>query len=151
MVLLNNPGFGGVAHGNRLVLPMGITWSTVAHELGHALGGLGDEYHVNNQAYTGPEPTYPNLTAVAVLQGLKWAGFVAAATPIPTGNGGYTAGPKPPAWDDNQSVGLFEGGDENFSTGIYRPVLNCRMNTNNPAYCPVCANAMQAKVQPFLV
>jgi len=37
MVLLNNPGIGGCGGGGRLTMPLGITWSTVAHEFGHAL------------------------------------------------------------------------------------------------------------------
>ena len=41
ILLLNNPGFGGCGGGGRATLPLGVTWSTIAHEFGHALGGLG--------------------------------------------------------------------------------------------------------------
>ena len=67
---------------------------------------------------------------------LGW--FVNPATPVPTGVGkcaNYTQGAKPADWDDNQSVGLFEGGGT-FNQAIYRPVINCRMNSNLPPYCP---------------
>ena len=39
-------------------------------------------------------------------------------------------------------MGLFEGGGT-YDTGIYRPVENCRMNTNTPPYCPVCYTSIK--------
>jgi hypothetical protein len=81
---------------------------------------------------------------------LKWGRFVNPATPVPTGVGkcaGYTQGAKPADWDDNQSVGLFEGG-ATVNQGVYRPVINCRMNSNLPAYCPVCYTQMKSLSDP---
>jgi len=148
-LLLNNPGFGGCGGGGRLTLPLGVSWSTVAHECGHALGGLADEYHQQNNAYSGGEPGQANVTANTNRATLKWRWAVAATTPIPTGADNYTP-PKPAGWNDNQGVGLFEGGSANFATGIYRPVIDCRMKTNDPPFCPVCAAAMSAQTHPFL-
>jgi hypothetical protein len=148
-LVLNNPGFGGCGGGGRLTLPMGVTWATVAHECGHALSGLADEYHQVNNPYTGGEPAAPNVTINTNRPTLKWAWAVAATTPLPTGGNDYTP-PKPAGWNDNQGVGLFEGGAANFSTGIFRPVINCRMNSNNPPFCPVCTVAMSGQTQPFL-
>jgi hypothetical protein len=148
-LLLNNPGFGGCGGGGRLTLPLGVSWSTVAHECGHALGGLADEYHQRNDNYSGGEPGAPNVTINTNRATLKWAWAVAASTPIPTGANDYTP-PKPAGWNDNQGVGLFQGGSANFATGIYRPVINCRMNTNDPPFCPVCNAAMGAQTRPFL-
>ena len=128
-LLLNNPGFGGCGGGGRLTLPLGVSWSTVAHECGHALGGLADEYHQQNNAYSGGEPGQANVTANTNRATLKWRWAVAATTPIPTGADIFTP-PKPAGWNDNQGVGLFEGGSANFATGIYRPVIDCRMKTN---------------------
>ena len=149
VLLLNNPGFGGCGGGGRLTLPLGVSWSTVAHECGHALGGLADEYHQQNNAYSDEEPGQANATANTDRATLKWGWAIAATTLVPTGSDDYTP-PKPAGWDDNQGVGLFEGGSANFATGIYRPVIDCRMNTNNPPFCPVCAAAMSAQTHPFL-
>src|SRR5207247_103690 len=118
-------------------------------ECGHALGGLADEYHARSDAYSGGEPGEPNVTVNTQLNTLKWRWAVAAGTPLPTGADDHTP-PKPAGWDDNQSVGLFEGGRANFATGIYRPAINCRMNTNDPPFCPVCNKAMSAQTAPFL-
>ena len=148
MLLLNNPGFGGCGGGGRLTLPLGVTWSTVAHEFGHALGRLADEYHNRNNAYTGPEPDTANLTKNTNRATLKWNWAVAATTPIPTGGDDYTP-PKPAGWNDSQDVGLFEGGNGSFSTGIYRPVVNCRMSGNDPLFCPVCDRAMHSVTDPY--
>src|SRR5207237_407992 len=146
--LLHHPALGGCGGGGRLTLPLGVTWSTGAHECGHALGGLADEYHQRNDAYSGGEPGQANATANANRTTLKWGWAVAASTPIPTGADDYTP-PKPAGWDDNQGVGLFEGGSANFAAGIYRPVINCRMRTNDPPFCPVCNAAMSAQTNPF--
>ena len=106
-------------------------------------------YHQDSKAYTGGEPGQPNATINKNRASLKWGWAVAAATPLPTGGDSYTP-PKPATWNDNQSVGLFEGGSANYSTGIYRPVLSCRMNSNNPPFCPVCNKAMSAQTSPYL-
>jgi hypothetical protein len=155
-VLLNNPGFGGCGGGGRITAPMGIDWTLVAHELGHGLGGLADEY-CGTVAYTGGEPGAINVTIDTNRTTLKWRTFVDGGTPLPTGTGacaGYTAGLRPPTWDDNQDVGLFEGATlgagNGFGTGVYRPVVNCRMRTNQPPYCPVCRSAMDTIVAPHL-
>src|SRR5205085_8146796 len=110
--------------------------------------GLADEYHQRNDAYSGGEPGQANATANANRTTLKWGWAVAASTPIPTGADDYTP-PKRAGWYDNQGVGLFEGGSANFAAGIYRPVINCRMRTNDPPFCPVCNAAMSAQTNPF--
>jgi hypothetical protein len=145
LILLNNPGFGGCGGGGFAVLPLGITWDTIAHEFGHGLGGFCDEYCQTDTSYTGGEPGCVDLTINSNPATLKWARFVNPLTPIPTGVGkcaGYTQGAKPADWDDNQSVGLFEGGGT-VTRGVYRPVINCRMNSNLPPYCPVCYTSMK--------
>ena len=149
LILLNNPGFGGCGGGGFAVLPMGVDWTTVAHEFGHGYGGLGDEYCAA-RAYSGGEPGVPNDTINTNRATLKWGNFVNPATPVPTGSGscvGYNQGTKPADWDDNKSVGLFEGGGTN-NTGMYRPALSCRMISNAPPYCTVCYTAIKRKSDP---
>lgn len=44
-------------------------------------------------------------------------------------------------------VGLFEGGGY-LSKGVYRPVENCRMRTNEvPEFCPVCQRAIRRLIE----
>lgn len=151
LVLLNNPGFGGCGGGGRAYLPLGVTWPTVAHEFGHAFG-LADEYCGSN-TWTSGEPGAVNLTANTNRSTLKWRQQVAATTPVPTGVGacaGWTQGTRPPGWDDNQGVGVFEGGGGNFDRGVHRPVINCRMRTNTPPYCPVCRGSVHGQISPYL-
>jgi len=120
-------------------VPLGVDWTVIAHEFGHGLGNLPDEYCVTG-AYTLGEPGAVDLTIDTNRATLKWGNFVDPTTPIPTGTGAcadYNQGVKPATWDDNQDVGLFEGGNTQ-NTGIYRPVVNCRMRGNAPPFCPVC-------------
>ncbi|MGY0459841.1 M64 family metallopeptidase [Kitasatospora sp. cg17-2] len=143
LVVLNSPGFGGRGGDWRATVPLGIGWSTIAHEFGHAMGRLGDEYHERDETYGGSEPTVPNLTANTDRATLKWGWAVGADTLLPTGGDDVTP-PKPSGWNDDQDVGLFEGGAGSYRLGVYRPVVNCRMRSNDPRFCPVCAGAMDA-------
>ena len=155
LILLNNSGFGGCTRGNQCVLPLGVTWDTIAHEFGHGLGGFCDEYSETGGAYTGGEPNCVDNTINTNRATLKWKQFVDPATPVPTGKtpgtpnssgpgiaSTYNQGAKPASWDDNQSVGVFEGGGT-LSYDIYRPVLSCRMISNSPPFCPVCYTHMK--------
>lgn len=139
LIVLNTTSGGGCGGGGRAHVTLGTSWDVVAHEFGHGLGGLPDEYCVSG-AYTAGEPGAVDLTINTNRATLKWRKFVNPSTPIPTGTGtcaGYNQGTKPAGWDDSQDVGLFEGGNTN-NTGIYRPVINCRMRGNSPPFCPVC-------------
>lgn len=139
VIILNNPGFGGCGGGGFQIISMGVGWDVLAHEFGHGLGGLADEY-CRNRNYDGAEPGAVNVSANTDRATLKWRRFVNPATPVPTGTGncaGYNQGASPADWSNSQSVGLFEGG-RTYGTGVYRPVIDCRMCGNAPPFCPVC-------------
>jgi hypothetical protein len=144
LVVLNNPNYGGCGGGGRAHVPMGVSWTVIAHEFGHGIGSFADEYSASGN-YTGGEQGWINLTTVTDRATTKWHQFIAPSTPLPTGTGSaanYNNGPRPAGWDSNQDVGLFEGGGT-FNTGIYRPVENCRMRGNTPPYCPVCYTSIK--------
>src|SRR5262249_3616935 len=93
----------------------------------------------------GGEPGTVDVTINTNRATLKWRNFVNPATPVPTGLGncsGYNQGVRPANWDDTRDVGLFEGGGT-YGTGMYRPVINCRMRSNTPEFCPVCYTALK--------
>ena len=105
----------------------------IAHELGHNLFRLGDEYtqrhpEFHRDGHAGQPKNSPPLWNV-----LKWGTLVTAGPPLPTDPGALPGG-----WNNRTSVGAFEGGGAHFATGIFRPVIECRMNQNNPPWCPVC-------------
>jgi hypothetical protein len=139
LIVMNEPGFGGCGGGGRAHVTLGVGWDVIAHEFGHGVGGLADEYS-NNGNWTGGELGWINLTTITDRATTKWRQFIAATTPLPTGVGSaanYNQGPRPATWSSNHDAGLFEGGGTR-NTGIYRPVENCRMNGNSPEFCPVC-------------
>ena len=139
LIVLNEPGFGGCGGGGRAHVTLGVGWDVIAHEFGHGIGGLADEYS-NNGNYAGGEQGWVNLTTITDRATTKWRQFINPTTPLPTGVGAaanYNQGPRPATWSSNFDAVLFEGGGT-LNTGIYRPVENCRMNGNSPEYCPVC-------------
>ncbi|MFH8249425.1 M64 family metallopeptidase [Microbacterium sp. B2969] len=134
VVVVNSGKFGGCNRGAMAAFTKTSSRFVIAHEMGHNLFGLGDEYHNGTAAFTGTTGQ-PNLSEMpATWTALKWHDLVEAATPLPT-----DAGAPPAGWNNRTSVGAFEGGGGNFATGIFRPVLECRMNQNDPPWCPVCA------------
>ncbi len=144
LVVLNNPNYGGCGGNGRAHVPMGVNWTVIAHEFGHGIGGFADEYSVTGN-YTGGEKGWINLTTITDRATTKWKQFINPTTPVPTGVGAaanYNQGTRPANWSSNFDVGLFEGGGT-FNTGIYRPVEDCRMNSNSPEYCPVCYTSIK--------
>jgi hypothetical protein len=156
LIILNEPGFGGCGGGGFQIVTLGSSWTVMAHEFGHGTGGLADEY-CQPGTYSGPEPGPVDITANTNRNTLKWRRFVNPATPVPTGINptpgtgictGYNQGTPPAGWSSDQDVGLFEGASYK-DTGLYRPVINCRMRGNSPPYCPVCYTQLKTLMHPF--
>ena len=141
LIIVNSPLVGGRRREDTLMVTIQEGWSTIAHEMGHGLGDLEDEYSkAGKGAYTEDGPERVNVTVNKRRKSLKWRRFVNPSTPIPTGQGkaaDWTAGTKPAGWNDTADAGLFEGA-ATYETGVYRPVIDCRMNSNSQKFCPVC-------------
>jgi hypothetical protein len=65
--------------------------------------------------------------------------MIESGTPIPT-----------PTDDGFKSkVGVFEGGGY-VSKGVYRPMFNCRMKSNQATgFCPVCIKAIESAIKYY--
>lgn len=134
IVLLNEAGFGGCNRGPRdIVQTRSVSWQVVAHEAGHGIGGLFDEY-TRPGNYTGSPVNNRNCSTVANRSTVFWNRFISPSTPVPTT---LSAG-----MDSNRTVGVFPGCRYN-ETGIFRPVHNCRMLGNTPNFDPVCQTLMR--------
>jgi hypothetical protein len=138
-IILNTASWGGCRRGGQLAITRAGGWSVAAHEMGHLVGNLGDEY-TGASAYTGGEPGVVNLTINTDRATLKWRQFVNPTTPIPTAI-------PPFAGSSVDDAGLFAGGSGSFSSGIYRPSSNDRMTSNTPEFDPVCYDQMQRTTQ----
>lgn len=138
-IVLNTTAVGsGCRRGNKLTVDMASAWTVAAHEMGHLVGNLGDEYTGAN-TYTGGEPGNVNLTINTNRNTLKWRQFVSPTTAVPTNAGTFTGDPV----DD---AGLFVGatiGGTRFCCGIFRPTVSDRMNSNVPDFGPVGYDQMQ--------
>ncbi|KAA2239679.1 hypothetical protein F0L74_26160 [Chitinophaga agrisoli] len=152
-IILNETGFGGCAGGGRLAITRGTDdndpgWAVAAHEMGHMVGLLADEYTVNCDQYTSDEPAQINVTKNTNRNTLKgeWKNFIPAARAVPTISG--CSQPVPAGIDTDEDAGLFEGA-QYTGQGKFRPAYNCRMRGNSPLFCPVCYNEMQARVKPY--
>lgn len=142
IILANTDTYGGGGIYNSFTLTTAHHSKfepVVVHEFGHSFGGLADEY-----AYTdAPSPLYPydvepweqNITTLVDFES-KWSdmlpkGFV-SPTKITKDN-----------YSSTEALGVYEGAGYSLK-GIYRPVPDCRMRTNEAkAFCPVCQRALQ--------
>lgn len=112
------------------------------HEFGHAFAGLADEYFTSAVAYNDyfnleAEPWNPNLTTLVDFSS-KWEDMVSENTPVPT----------PPLDKYRNTVGVYEGGGY-VSKGIYRPMIDCRMHSNDASFCPVCSRAIKRMIRRY--
>lgn len=108
-----------------------------AHELGHSIGLLADEYERlddddTSSHYAGDEPTAVNCTTI--LDPLKWSSFVTPGTPIPTPEDNL---------NHRDRIGAFEGCAYS-EEDIYRPAFTCRMREGGQPFCPICAHRMSS-------
>lgn len=101
------------------------TGYVLAHELGHSLFKLADEY-------AGPFSACalgPNLSTSS--SDLPWSDLVTPGTPLPT------------TGTDPNVVGAFEGGG-NCNGQVFRPQYSCLMRDNQAqGFCQVCRGLME--------
>ena len=143
IVLVNSARYGGGGFYNFVTVCTAdhpLSPKVFVHEFGHGFGGLADEYYTSEVAYENyynlkVEPWEPNLTTMVNFAS-KWKELVEPSTPLPTPrNDKYGA-----------KVGAFEGGGY-VSKGIYSPMENCRMKSNETSsFCPVCQQALRRTI-----
>ena len=145
-VLVNSSRYGGGGffnHYGQSTVDHKLSEIVALHEFGHQFAGLGDEYYTAQVTYTGFynlafEPWEPNITT-NVRFDTKWKPMIERGVPLPT--------PREELYRDK--VGLFEGGGYS-ATGIFSPVMDCRMKTNEaPGFCPVCSEAIRRMIRYY--
>lgn len=142
IILANTDTYGGGGIYNSFTLTTAHHSKfepVVVHEFGHSFGGLADEY-----AYTdAPSPLYPydvepweqNITTLVDFES-KWSDMLpkGGTSPSKITEDNYSS---------TETLGVYEGAGYSMK-GIYRPVPDCRMRTNEAeAFCPVCQRALQ--------
>jgi len=112
LVMVNDDRYGGCAS-TFAVSYNGTQMTEVqAHELGHSMGQLADEYEYSGQTYTGPEPAAANITTSPT--GQKWS-----------------------LWHGTQGISAYQGAGYN-QYGLWRPRINCLMRALGQVLCRVC-------------
>ena len=129
-VLVIVPGWrtGGTAVGQICFITTGAGPEVAVHELGHVIGGLGDEYSswsgTPSLSLEQTAARYPNLTMAKTRGQLPWKDWVESSTTVP-------------ATLFTSKVSAYQGGGA-YSSGIYRPQRSCRMRSDPSGFCAVC-------------
>jgi hypothetical protein len=143
-VLVNSELYGGGGFYNFLGISTTghyLSKKVMVHEYGHSFAGLADEYYTSTVAYEDfynleVEPWEPNITTMVDFPS-KWKHMISPGTPVPT----------PRSAEYERHTGVFEGGGY-MSTGIYSPMMDCRMKSNAAEeFCPVCQSAIQRMIE----
>ncbi|ALG08465.1 M64 family metallopeptidase [Kibdelosporangium phytohabitans] len=104
----------------------------VAHELGHSIGGLADEYDYPNDLYTGSEPGEVNVSvypsATMSQHRLKWYTYLGKASP------------------DGGVIGTYQGAYYH-RRGVYRPTDNSLMRTLGRPFNLIGLDVMRTAIQ----
>lgn len=132
LILVNATTYGG-SGGTVATISMHPTAPEIAvHEFGHTIAGLADEY---DSAYPGyPEQvTEPNVDTDYAHP--KWSTWLTSGVPLPT----------PDEAQYDLVVGAFEGARYK-TTGVYRPMRNCKMRALGVAFCPICKESITQEV-----
>ncbi|GAA0208729.1 hypothetical protein GCM10010492_02910 [Saccharothrix mutabilis subsp. mutabilis] len=132
LALANTTKYGGA--GGGVATSSGgnaqATW-IVAHELGHSVGSLADEYDYPNDLYTGNEPTEPNVSTHTSAQmaqhRVKWYAHLGKSSP------------------DGGVVGTYEGAYYH-RRGVYRPTENSLMRSLGRPFNVIGLETMRAAI-----
>jgi hypothetical protein len=131
LVLVNSATYGG--SGGGVTVSAGgnpASGDIVAHELGHSIGNLQDEYG-GNCTYTGSEPGHPNASKLNESQmrqlNAKWAAYLGRPTP------------------DGGAIGAFEGGSY-CDRGVFRPSQDSMMRSLGREFNLIGVDAITAAV-----
>jgi|GEM_PF-5978052 hypothetical protein len=106
----------------------------VAHEMGHALFGLADEYSSESSSHGRGCGAISMPNVASDLRRLPWADLL-TTTELPTADTAEHAA----------SVGAFEGAGY-CTTGRYRPSRSCMMRSAYNPLCPVCRREMDRRL-----
>ena len=142
-ILANTKKYGGGGIFNSYcVSTTGNSYSSdvIIHEFGHGFAGLADEYAYDgtNNYNINVEPWEPNITTLVNFES-KWQNMLNKKTPVPT--------PVDKKYD--KTVGVYEGAGYQLH-GIYRPMIDCLMNTfNGKRFCPVCERAIEKMIKYY--
>ena len=103
----------------------------VAHEMGHNVGLLADEYTEYQYNYVGSESASRNMTSLSDPALIPWRYLLWPGKEIPSIAG-------------SRGIGLFEGAGY-YTGGRYRPTDYCMMVSGN-RYCPVCTEEIEIRL-----
>lgn len=143
-VLVNTDRYGGGGFYNFYGIGSAdnsLSEKVFVHEFGHSFAGLGDEYYTSSVAFDNfynlaIEPWEPNITTMVDFDS-KWKNMIDEKTPVPT--------PRNMIYEN--TTGVFEGGGY-MAKGIFSPMMNCRMKSNEVEYfCPVCREAIKKTIE----
>ncbi len=124
VILSNTSEYGGCANNGVFVVTHdGEAPWTVAHELGHALLGLADEYEDGECRHDAA----PNVAFSSRRASIPWGGQIGVGVPLPTPESDLY-------WT---TVGAFEGASY-CESGAFRPQVNCLMRELHRGFDRVC-------------
>ncbi len=115
----NSPIYGGSGGSYATSSTHSLSGEVSVHELGHSFAGLADEYYAGD-SYA--RETF-NMTRTTDSNNVKWVN-----------------------WYGDFGVGIYQHCCGGNSGQWYKPSQNCKMQTLNRPFCPVCRQTIVAEI-----
>ena len=132
--IMNDDTYGGSGGSILTFSTHSAAGELFLHEAGHTFARLTDEYETAFVPQKiDPEP---NVDLDFLFDDVKWNVWIEAATPLPT----------PESVD---LIGAYEGA-RYHSTGIFRPVINCKMRSLNRPFGAICKEGHVQRIYQFV-
>ena len=149
-VMVNDEQYGGSGGSVTTFSIHEAAAEICAHEAGHLMGKLADEYETPYPGGYPPGDWEPNVTfelnVDSVPNEYGWRDLIYRDWPDGLWECDDPWTPPCPTPDFNYTkYGLFEGA-RYLSEGIYRPKHTCKMRSLNQPFCDVCKNAIQEAI-----
>jgi len=122
IVVLAGNGDGACAMNDVMFVREDVNPDTIAHEMGHAIGGLYDEYSGDS----------------ATAECVKWRNC--------------STDKDHPPWESEQNaeIGVFAG-CRGYGAGIFHPTQQCRMNNPSQPFCAICSRFLETALRSHVL
>lgn len=137
LVMVNDTEYGGSGGSVAVSSLNSAAVELILHEVGHSFGLLADEYTSQPPTCNPAEPAAVNATAQTSRTSIKWAHWIDAATPVPTG--GTALG----------VAGLYQGAAY-CPTQLYRPTYDSKMRSLGRPFEPINSEQHVRRIYNFV-
>lgn len=145
VILTNDNNGAGLRVGRNIFVSKSVSWHVLAHELGHGIGDLYDEYwYDDGQNFIGSPKKGLNCAKAPTPDRVPWSSMISNGVTLPF--------PYEDSLDDSSvpedTIWAFRGCGK-AGANIYRASPACRMRTPQKAFCGYCRSVLERSLAKY--